>query len=154
MTSSNAPFLTRQPAKTLCATFTILSVLFKLPLWLIYYIPQRTRQHPQWTYRQAVRNQLVRVVLWYASATQMKTPQNLKPGVEKDRFVLIEPRDSSLYQGILDSPDIKPSTIGAVWYPSLPSASDMEKKSFIIHFHGGAVSLKAPFYFYNYDFPL
>ena len=149
MAQTSASSATRQPGKTLYTLFTIFSLLLKLPSWLIYYIPRRLRPHPQWTYKQAVMNKILRVVLQYRSAIHAKTPWILKPGIEKDRFVLIEPGHSRLYQGILNDPAVRPSSIGAVWHPSPPSAADIEKNTFVIHFHGGAVSLVAPSYHFS-----
>lgn len=66
----------------------------------------------------------------------MKTPENLRPGKEGDRFVQIQPMKQKHYIGVVaKDKDISPVTIGGTWYPKKPSpgsACDV-----ILHFHGG-----------------
>ena len=135
-------FYTRQPGKTIYTLLSISSALPKIAFWLIIYLPKYFRPHPQWTYRQAVMNKAVLYFLDWQSVIRIKTPQDLKPGIEKERFLTIPPSPAKFYQGVTtNNNEIKPSTFGAVWYMSPPTASDIATKTFIIHFHGGAVSL-------------
>lgn len=85
-------------------------------------------------------NPILRTILHFTTAIRMSPVQTLEPGVERDRFVVIKPGEGSLYRGIADDPDIKPATIGAVWYPEPLWDEEKASKTFIIHFHGGAVS--------------
>ena len=122
--------------------FYVFTLLFLLPFWVVYHVPKSLRPHPKWTYKQALMNPILRTILHFTTAIRMSPVQVLEPGAERDRFVVIKPGEGSLYRGIADDPDIKPATIGAVWYPDPLRDEDKVSKTFIIHFHGGAVSGK------------
>ncbi|GKZ91070.1 hypothetical protein AnigIFM59636_003210 [Aspergillus niger] len=115
---------------------------------LIYYLPHFTRPHPAWTYRQAISVKFFYIWLSDQTAVEYRTPKTLTPGREGDRFIIINPPDTTtsnqlaLYlsrDSILTSiPSVHPVPIGAVWHPALPSSKPARV---ILHFHGGAYVL-------------
>lgn len=135
--------LTRQPFKFLYTTFTITTLPLRILAILLYYIPRFNRQHPKWTYHQAVGKSIFSIWWHYTTTVQFHTSKSLKPGSEKDRFVVIHPACTypSPYRGIIDSnPAIRPVTIGSVWFTSPPPAGETPKMV-VIHFHGGTYVL-------------
>lgn len=125
--------MTKQPGKAIWTLGAVTLTLLRLPYWLIYYIPKRFRQHPQWTYRQALMNQMVRIILYHSSFVEVYTPIQLD---EKNDFVIISSAEDHIYQGLLDDPKICPTTTGGTWYPSPYKPGENERV--VLHFHGGA----------------
>lgn len=76
--------LTSQPGKALWTLFAVAFTAARLPLWMIYYLIPSLRQHPGWTYEQAIKVQITSVFLWHASIVQIKTPLSLTAGGEKE----------------------------------------------------------------------
>ena len=113
--------------------------LFKLPLWLLYFIPSRLRPHPKLTYAQTLRQQLLRTYIYHSSLLELQTPASLEPGAEKERFVLIDPPEKDLFRGILTETDIQPAVVAATWLPTLYRRnSGAEHKTIVLYLHGGA----------------
>ena len=77
--------------------------------------------------------------MYYLALTETSPPLSLKPGAEKERFVLVKPMEREFCVGIVDDKIIRPETIGGTWYPALyvPGSED-EKVDVILHLHGGA----------------
>ena len=130
--------ITHGIGKVVWTTGAIILTIVKLPFWLIYFLPPSLRQHPQWTYRQALMNELMRAFLYHSSLVEVKTPLSLEPGSEKDRFVKILPLDKELYRGVLRDTRIQPTVIGAIWYPSIYDPSSDNGRDVVLYFHGGA----------------
>ncbi|CAD6440052.1 cae8f845-da4f-4bbd-acbc-62b3a0bd3cf4 [Sclerotinia trifoliorum] len=115
---------------------------------LLYCIPKFARQHPKWTYHHAVGTSIFSIWWHYTTTVEFHTTKTLKPGSEKDGFVIIDPpsittttTSPALYCGIIDSnPAIRPIPIGAVWFTSPPPLGETPK-IVVIHFHGGAYVL-------------
>jgi hypothetical protein len=141
--SSKESLWFRQPYKTVCSSFMLVTLPLRLIFIFLYYIPSPLRQHPTWTYRQAVG--LVIFLTWWkvTSAVRYHTSKSLKPGSLKDRFVVIQPSstDPTIYRGIVDDPIVRPITIGAVWYPTPLDPVKKASQRVAIHFHGGAYVL-------------
>ncbi|PQE14499.1 alpha beta hydrolase fold-3 domain containing protein [Rutstroemia sp. NJR-2017a BBW] len=135
--------LTRQPFKLLYTTLTLITLPLRIFAILLYYIPKSTRQHPKWTYHQAVGMSNFSICWHYTTIVEFHTTKSLQPGSERDRFVVIDPPSTSIsfYRGIIGSnPAIQPITIGGVWFTS-PPPSGQTPKMVVIHFHGGAYVL-------------
>ena len=118
---------------------TTLTLLFKLPLWLLYFIPSRLRPHPKLTYLQALKQPLFRTFVYHSSLIEVKTPASLEPGAEKERFVLISPPEKDHFQGVLTETDIQPAVVAGVWYPTLYQRNPgAEEQTVVLYLHGGA----------------
>ena len=89
--SDKKPFLARQPGQAIWTAFTVLSCLFHLPFLLLLYIPKASRPRPDWSYRQALANEISKLFFNYASIVELQTPRSLEPGPDKDRFVIMHP---------------------------------------------------------------
>ncbi|MCJ1376411.1 hypothetical protein MMC20_007653 [Loxospora ochrophaea] len=129
---------TQQPGKALWTIFIIASAPLRIAFLALYYIPPFSRQHPKWTYRQALGKDVFRIWFDYCSAVEHRTSKSLEPGSEKERFVVMEPASTNIYRGILDNPNIRPAKIGGMWYPKLYSPTTNRGKKIAMHFHGGA----------------
>ncbi|CAF9938510.1 hypothetical protein IMSHALPRED_000825 [Imshaugia aleurites] len=116
----------------------IILTLIKLPLWLLYFIPQQLRQHPKWSYRQAVTNELMRAFLYHSSVLQMRTSLSLEPGVEKELFVRMPPQDPRFYSGVLTDGAVQPCVIGGIWFPTVYQPGSHDERNTVLYFHGGA----------------
>ena len=113
--------------------------LFKLPLWLLYFIPSTLRPHPKWTYCQALSQQLFRTYIYHLSLIEIQTPASLEPGAEKERFVLINPPEKDHFQGILTETDIQPAAVAGTWSPTPYHRNPgSEEQTIVLYLHGGA----------------
>lgn len=72
-----------------------------------------------------------------------KPPLSLKPGLDGERFVAIEPATPELYTGITVDEVIQPVTVGGTWFPTLYqyNTTTTQDKHVILHFHGGSYIL-------------
>ena len=135
--------LTRQPYKAVYTLLFVATLPLRVFATLIYYIPKPLRQNPTWTYHQAVGNRVFGIWWRFATAIEFRAAKTLKPGSEKERFVVISPPSSSStapspYVGIANSdPAIVPSTIGGAWYVSAPKPGEVPARV-VLYFHGGA----------------
>ncbi|KAF9697896.1 hypothetical protein EKO04_004321 [Ascochyta lentis] len=132
--------LTRQPVKGVYVLAALGFELFRLPLFILKYLTSYGRQHPEWTFRQALTTRIVFAVVYHIANIQANQPVPLTPGNEKERFVRIKPAGDDQYKGPLRiNNDIQPVEIGATWYPKPLSASaDKSSLKVILHIHGGA----------------
>ncbi|KIN06816.1 hypothetical protein OIDMADRAFT_108499 [Oidiodendron maius Zn] len=129
---------TSQPGKFIFTLRAIVINVIKFPFWILYFIPPFLRPNPKWTYQQALGVRILKSYLAYVSTIEIKTPIDLRPGAEGDRFVTIKPGNPDNYIGVVaQDRGIIPQTIGGTWYPAHPSlSSDVGKVA--LHFHGGA----------------
>lgn len=132
--------LTYQPFKAIYLLAALSFELARLPLFLVKYLISYGRQHPEWTFRQAIAVRITASFLRHVATIGLKTPLPLAPGAEKERFVSFKPAEDGLYKGPLRSnPDVKPVEIGGTWYPApLSAGSDKSNIRVVLHFHGGA----------------
>ncbi|EPQ50712.1 alpha/beta-hydrolase [Gloeophyllum trabeum ATCC 11539] len=143
-----APLYTYQPFKAAYFAYFALSLLVKVPLWSIYYLPCRNRQRASWDLRRA----LIVKVAQSLSAFPIKVNlrQKVDPGktYENAQFAWIEPVDDSLVVGRLreyaTNAGVSPARISGYWIfkPGFqfegggpPKAVEDEKT--VLHFHGG-----------------
>ena len=133
MAGRRKAFVTKQPGKALWTVAAAIVTALRLPFWLVRFIPSRFRQHPQWTYHQAIMNELIRKFLYHSTYVEMYTPIRLD---EKDGFVKINPSPNHIYHGLLDHPEVQPTVTGGTWYPSPYKRGD--EQIVVLHFHGGA----------------
>ncbi|KAH7408619.1 Alpha/Beta hydrolase protein [Phaeosphaeria sp. MPI-PUGE-AT-0046c] len=131
------PLFTSNPAKSIWVLGAILFTLLKLPFLSLYHVFRRP--HPNWTFRQAIMNHLMRTFLYHSAVVQARTPLKLDPGSEGNRFVQIPPVEDQYLKGVLNDKKIRPTTVGGTWYPSLPPKDYAGKV--ILHFHGGGYAI-------------
>lgn len=114
-----------------------------LPFFAVAYLYPGYRQDQNWTYRQAITNNVLKVSLRVFTALRMRPSLSLKPHLEGERFVLVEPAKPKLYAGVTVDEKIKPETIGGTWYPRRlsPSIVISEGQYVVLHFHGGSYIL-------------
>lgn len=131
---------TYQPFKGIYALGAIGFELGRFPIWLVKYLTAYGRQNPEWSFRQALSVRIFFSVIQHLATIQVKTPLPLTPGKEKERFVVIKSAATSYYKGPLaPNEDVKPTDIGASWYPApLTTSSDTGSLTVILHLHGGA----------------
>ena len=138
---------THQPFKAAILLLTAIAATCYLPYWLLIYLHPALRPHDQWTYNQALRVRLFRLILWAVSLIEIHTPEPLASSKNATyEFILISPPDisPSPYIGPLScNPAVKPRNIGGSWYPCAPpppsqSSSESKKRSIILNLHGGA----------------
>ena len=139
-TLSTNSFITQQPGKAIWTLYAVISIIVRLPFWLFYFIPRALRPQPQWTYRQAITNKVVKAGTYFLFSMRVTPTLSLDPGKEKERFVVLEPAPADLYQGVLEDKIISPVTIGGTWYP-VPYHKSEARERVILHFHGGAYAL-------------
>ncbi|KAL8728213.1 MAG: hypothetical protein Q9181_005426 [Wetmoreana brouardii] len=135
------PIRARQPGKAVWTTLVILLGPFRLMFLFLYFAPKRFRQHPQWTYRQALGNALLKLWFSYASTVEFRTTKSLEPSSEKERFIVMTPAQPDSYSGIVHDKKIKPAPVGGMWYPRLYERDSDSRKKIVLHFHGGAYVL-------------
>ncbi|MCJ1387602.1 hypothetical protein MMC18_000445 [Xylographa bjoerkii] len=140
LTSSSRRFITKQPGKTIWILYAVISIIVRIPFWLLIFVPAALRQQPQWTYRQAITNKVVKAGTYFYFSMRVAPTLSLDPGKEKERFVILEPAPAKLYLGVLEDNIITPATIGGTWYP-VPYRKGAAQERVILHFHGGAYAL-------------
>ncbi|KAE9378595.1 alpha/beta-hydrolase [Stipitochalara longipes BDJ] len=134
---ATASWIKSHPGKGIWTLTSILLNALRFPLWLVYFLPSFNRQSSKWSLRQALGVRILQAVLQNMSAVEIKTPENLNPGKEGDRFVTIQPAKKNHYIDIVSKDkEITPITIGGTWYPKRPSPG--AALDVILHFHGGA----------------
>lgn len=134
------PILTTQPFKGIYVLSAFGFELARLPLFIVKYLTGYGRQHPEWTFRQAIVLRIFYSILMHIANVQMGTPLPLTAGKESERWITIKPAKDEKYKGPLQSnADVKPVEIGATWYPApLTATSDKGNIKLIFHIHGGA----------------
>ncbi|KAJ5120280.1 Alpha/beta hydrolase fold-3 [Penicillium bovifimosum] len=117
--------------------------MLSAPFAPFLYLHPRFRQVREWSYRQALTTTFVKVFLRVFIFFRTRPPLSLRPGLDRDRFVQIEPAASELYSGITIDDEIQPVTVGGTWFPTLYqyTTTTEEDKHVIIHFHGGSYIL-------------
>ena len=132
---------THQPGKSIYTLFYITFLPLRIAFLLLYYAPPSLREHPQWSYHQAVGRAIFKMLWAYASAVEFRMPKSLEPGPDKERFIVMEPADASAYRDMLHDAAVRPAKIGGMWYPKLYSPTEDAKKPVVLHFHGGGYIL-------------
>ncbi|KAF2843921.1 alpha/beta-hydrolase [Plenodomus tracheiphilus IPT5] len=116
--------------------------LTRLPWWLLKYSLRCGRQSEDWNYRQALTVRLLYSFVRHIAALKPITSMSLDPGAEKERFQVITPIPAVYCKGpLLSNPNVKPTEIGATWYPNPLLPSDIGHATVVLHIHGGAYVL-------------
>ncbi|KAL5327982.1 hypothetical protein ACEPPN_005688 [Leptodophora sp. 'Broadleaf-Isolate-01'] len=133
-------FLTRQPGKGILVTLFFVAFPPRLVLMALYFLPKPLRQHPKYTFHQAVGVALFKMLWNFASQIEWAPPKSLEPGKDKT-FLAIDSAEGRLYRDVLDDPIIRPARMGAIWYPRTYDPATDKDKNVVLHFHGGAYVL-------------
>ncbi|KAK7185754.1 alpha/beta hydrolase fold-3 domain-containing protein [Paraphaeosphaeria sporulosa] len=133
--------LATQPFKTLYVVAALLVNLAKLPFWIAKYT--LVRQHPAWSFRQALALRMTRAFISVVSVVRMRTPLPLTPGKEGARFAVIAHRaeDAGKFKGpmLANAQTVQPGDVGATWYPARLEAGGVAADTrVLVHIHGGA----------------
>jgi acetyl esterase/lipase len=82
----------------------------------------------------------MRNLIYHVSLTETPSRLYLKPGAEKERFIMIQPAKEELYKGVANSRLICPEPVGGTWFPSPFEAEPdgFANIDVILHLHGGA----------------
>ncbi|RMD44247.1 hypothetical protein DV735_g844, partial [Chaetothyriales sp. CBS 134920] len=121
--------------------------LLALPGYAIAFTLPSLRPNPAWTYNQAIRVHVARIIVQLLSIRRPVTRLSLLPGDEKNRFQLMAPVPAEYYIGccsshVDDKTTIRPAPVGATWYPHAPARSQITRAATVIlHFHGGGYVL-------------
>ncbi|MCJ1385098.1 hypothetical protein MMC17_008217 [Xylographa soralifera] len=126
----------RQPIKAAWIGVAIFIISVRILLLSIYFIPKSLRQNPNWTYRQALSNELLKSAFYHITQVQWIKSISLDPGAEKDRFIIIPPT-KDIYHDVMKTGGIKPSAVGGTWYPKFFQVDDKQSNVYL-HFHGGS----------------
>lgn len=132
--------LSYQPFKATYVVGALAFELARLPIFFFKYLISYGRQHPEWTFRQAIAVRILFSGVYHIAKIRGTTPLPLQPGAEKERFVRIMPAKADQYVGPLASnTQVKPAEIGSTWYPApLTITSDKTNIKVFLHIHGGA----------------
>ncbi|KAH8812231.1 hypothetical protein F5884DRAFT_701322 [Xylogone sp. PMI_703] len=122
-----------------CAFIYTPFLLSRFVFDLLLYILPWTRPDKRWSFNQAVRMRVVRLVLLYWSLLRAGDRLTLNPSRERNRFEVIPPRSPKLYRGILADPTIQPKALGVTWTPARPPPAAIVRPEMkvALHFHGG-----------------
>ena len=141
MASRREKTLTHQPWKAVYSVLIFIMTLVRMPFYVACYSLPSLRQHPKWTFQQALMNKLFKKFLYHAAIVEVHTPLLLNPNAQDRRQVQIKPAPGDLFSGSTVDPDVKPSIIGGTWYPSAYEPGDEHKYNIILHFHGGGYAM-------------
>ena len=132
-----------QPGKAIWILVAICDIFVRATFLSVYYTPKYNRQTPEWTWWQALANDIFRAGFRHSTHTKLLSPLSLEVGAEKERFVVMKPpvpssASQDIYQGPFRSETVRPTSIGGTWYPKAPTADELATGPVILHFHGGS----------------
>lgn len=130
------PLLTRQPSKTLFVLLSIAYTGIRIPFWIIYFIPSSLRQHPQWSYRQALIVRILAEALNIVSLAEHGSATSLRGNTSKG-WVVVQPARADAYTGVVSKDEqTRPEPVGGTWYPD--TLRKYTEGDIVLHIHGGA----------------
>ncbi|KAI3324740.1 alpha/beta hydrolase fold-3 domain-containing protein [Xylariaceae sp. AK1471] len=124
-----APIWSLQPFKTIFTVFFMSTSMFYLAVFSLRYVLKPLRPLPEWSYKTSIGVKILRTLIQYYTTIRFQRPRQLKPGKSKDRFILIEPPNASLFSGALIPTTVHPTPVGAVWHPAAVCKTDFDLKS-------------------------
>ncbi|KAH8820772.1 Alpha/Beta hydrolase protein [Xylogone sp. PMI_703] len=129
------PLITVQPFKTLYMLVSLVFIGVRVPFWTLYFIPSFLRQHPGWSYRQALMVRIVRSFLLMVASVEQGTKIPLS-GDASQGWVVIQPARSDAYTGVMTlDKQTRPDVIGGTWYPK--TLEKYDGGEIVLHIHGG-----------------
>ncbi|KAI0914661.1 Alpha/Beta hydrolase protein [Ustulina deusta] len=138
-----APIWSSQPFKTLFIVLFVCGKALHLTANSLQYLFAPLRPVPGWSFKTSIGVKIVRAGLEYCTVTRYQRPPQLTPGKSPQRFVLIDPPDTQLFSGVLDSRAVQPAPVGAIWHPTPVRKEDpgLETRKVAIIVPGGAFVL-------------
>lgn len=131
-----ASLITRQPFKALYILLSTVYTGVRIPFWILYFIPSFLRQHPQWSYRQALVVRILSAVLKTVSTSEHGKSTPLHGNASKG-WVVVQPARADAYTGVVSKDKLtKPVPIGGTWYPK--TLQKYTGGDIVLHIHGGA----------------
>jgi acetyl esterase/lipase len=131
-----ASLITRQPFKALYILLSTVYTGVRIPFWILYFIPSFLRQHPQWSYRQALVVRILSAVLKTVSTSEHGKSTPLHGSASKG-WVVVQPARADAYTGVVSKDKLtKPVPIGGTWYPK--TLQKYTGGDIVLHIHGGA----------------
>jgi acetyl esterase/lipase len=128
--------ITYQPIKSIFLLFSVALITARIPFWIVYFVPSFLRQHPEWTYKQALAVRVLKGWLNSISLAEHGPSTPLRGKVSKG-WVVIQPAKSNVYTGVvIQDKEIKPEPIGGTWYPK--TLEKYNGGEIVLHTHGGA----------------
>ena len=132
-----AAALSRYPLKAAVTFAFILCTPSYLALIAVLNLPISRRPNREWSLRTAIGRAWLKV--FYRFATKIRLQQfHANPKKLGDRYVLVQPGEAKLYQGILEHPTIHAKPVPAVWFPKALEEDNKNQTIVVIHFQGGA----------------
>ena len=126
--------ISHQLIKTFFSALALIRATVYISPFLIYYLPSNLRQHPQWTYHQALRNGLLQT--WWDRGSSTKDITSPSRSQVENQLVL-EPTSQTLYDSVSSDPDIQPAAVEVTWFPRLYEPGIELWKTIVLHFSGG-----------------
>lgn len=138
------PLLSYQPLSLVYRLVKVVSILARLPIWLLRAAVPALRPDKSWNFKQTIMRTIFLNVVDMTSTVGITEPLSLEPGKEESRWVTIEPFDDARYVGPLLSQTVRPATTGGTWYgvPAAPDPATARAWTKVaLHIHGGAFVL-------------
>lgn len=141
---SKYPLVSYQPFRLLYKLAAAVSIIARLPFWIVIGLVPQLRPNRNWSLLQTVMARFLRASLHMDSVIgigEAETQSLTAPRGEGDRFVVAQPHDAHLYLGPLASdPGVTPAPVAGTWRPGPPppgaAAGSLDKV--VMHIHGGA----------------
>lgn len=132
-------------ARQLYTVAAVVSILARLPWWLVASVVPGLRPRRSWTVKAAFMTRLSRAGIDVQCNLGTTATVSLEPGREGDRFCVFGPFEDDVYVGPLSpraaagdgATVIRPGKTGGTWYPQRPSDGGEPPKTVVMHVHGG-----------------
>ncbi|KAI0374968.1 alpha/beta-hydrolase [Pilatotrama ljubarskyi] len=150
------PLLRRQPFKGLyLAYFVFSTLLVRVPLWFIWFLPRSNRPRATWSIMRCIRVMNLRMLMGLPIKLGLKSSRDIPKSddeLKNAKFVWIEglSEDSEAFCGEVRKAaaiaGVKPARIPAYWFskPGSLVLKDLKAKAgerTVLHIHGGAFHL-------------
>ncbi|EGX93048.1 alpha/beta hydrolase fold-3 domain containing protein [Cordyceps militaris CM01] len=132
------PLLSYQPLRLFFQVYVSVTILLRLPYYVVTSLFPRLRANPKWNAKQNFMTRMAKPVLGVISRVGITEKLALTPGKEGRRFELVPvPTTTKIYQGPLLLNQVQPAQVGGTWYPDIP-ASHSISGNVVLYLHGGA----------------
>ncbi|KAG8157115.1 hypothetical protein KVR01_013105 [Diaporthe batatas] len=129
------PLWSHTPFRQVYKTYRLCFFLLRLPFWAALSAIPFTRPQRKWSFKQSLTLRIAHDILDTQARIGVTDELTLEPGPDAERFQVMNPFPSELYQGPLISSTVKPAKIAGVWFPARPIELDC---TVVLWIHGGA----------------